>query len=88
MKMILSNLKINETDSARTTKLSPYVNMQGLSIDVEDVRLARIVLSLNVSPPEQIVHANKKLWQGLDHNFEFLRCLSQIRSIVITWVPH
>ena len=62
---------VNETDSARTMKLSPYVNMQALSIDVEDVRLTRIGLALNVFPPEQIMHANQVLWEGLDRNFEF-----------------
>ena len=62
---------VNESDSARTTKLSPYVNMQGLNIDVEDIRLTRIALALNVFPPEQIMHANQILWEGLDRHFAF-----------------
>ena len=55
----------------RTTKQSQYVNMQGLSIDVEDTRLTRIGPALNIFPPEQIMHANQILWEGLDRNFAF-----------------
>ena len=62
---------VNESDSARTTKVSPYVNMQGLSIDVEDVQLTRIGLALNLFPPEQVMHANQILWEGLDRYFAF-----------------
>ena len=45
--------------------------MQGLSIDVEDIRLTHIGLALNVFPPEQIMHANQILWKGLDRYFTF-----------------
>ena len=79
MKDILTNLKgedlcltrqgwenrgisVNESDSVRTTKLG---------IDVEDIRLTRISLALNVFPPEQIMHANQILWEGLDRHFAF-----------------
>ena len=55
----------------RTTKQSQYVNMQGLSIGVEDTRLTRIGLALNVFQPEQIMHANQILWEGLDRYFTF-----------------
>ena len=33
--------------------------------------VTRIGLALNVFPPEQIMHANHVLWEGLDRNFEF-----------------
>ena len=62
---------VNESDSARTTKLSKYVNVQGLRIDVEDIQFTRIGLALNVFPPEQIMHASQILWEGLDRYFAF-----------------
>ena len=85
LKQILANLKVEdlcltrqgwenrgismkESDNGRTTN---YVNMQGLSIDVDDVRLTRIGLALNVFPPEQIMHANQILWEALDRYFTF-----------------
>ena len=61
----------DRTDNAKTSRLSPFVNMQGLSIDVKDVRLTRIGLALNVFPPKQIMHANQVLREGLDRKFEF-----------------
>ena len=64
-------ISINRSDNGRTTKQSQYVNMQGLSIDVDDIRLTRIGQALNVFPPEQIMHANQILWEGLDRYFTF-----------------
>ena len=77
---------VNGSDNGRTTKQSQYVNMQGLSIDVEDIWLTCIGLALNVFQPEQIMHAIKyygKDWIATLH----LRYPSRTRTIVIAWVP-